>query len=105
MAERQEMNERPIPDAAKRDANSVEMLRVWIAEGRLHCSMKIGMYLEKMNIAEEKAWGVILADVTRHVAMALESGYSQSASESIQKVKENYLRELSAPSSDATGGF
>ena len=40
------LNERVIPEAALRDENSVEMLRVWIAEKKLHCSMKIGMYRE-----------------------------------------------------------
>jgi hypothetical protein len=47
------------------------MLRVWIAEKKLHCSMKVGMYRETMNIPEEKAWGKILADVARHFANAL----------------------------------
>jgi Domain of unknown function (DUF5076) len=99
------MNERPIPEAAKRDQNSVEMLRVWIAEAQLHCSMKIGMYREKMNIAEEKAWGIILADVTRHVATALESAYSGSRENSIRAIRECYFEELSRPTSAAEGEF
>jgi hypothetical protein len=37
------MNDRPIPSAALKDENSVEMLRVWIAEQKLHCSIKVGM--------------------------------------------------------------
>ena len=53
------MNERPIPEAALRDEDAVEMLRVWIAEKKLHCSMKVGMYRETTKIAEEKAWGTI----------------------------------------------
>ena len=50
------LNERPIPEAALRDKSAMEMLRVWIAEKKLHCSMKIGMYREGMNMSEEKAW-------------------------------------------------
>jgi hypothetical protein len=38
------MNERPIPEAALHDPNSVEMLRVRVAAGQLHCSLKVGMY-------------------------------------------------------------
>ncbi|WP_247688854.1 DUF5076 domain-containing protein [Ralstonia pseudosolanacearum] len=68
------------------------MLRVWIAEGKLHCSMKIGMYLETMNVPEERAWGGILADATRHIANALESGYSENRGVSIEKIKESYLK-------------
>ena len=99
------MNERPIPEAAVRDKDSVEMLRVWIAEQKLHCSMKIGMYRETMNVPEETAWGVILADVTRHVAMALENKYSVDKSEVIQKIRDKYLKELGDPTSDAKGEF
>ncbi|MBT1536562.1 DUF5076 domain-containing protein [Ralstonia solanacearum] len=99
------MSERPIPAAALRDEDAVEMLRVWIAEQKLHCSMKVGMYLETMNIPEEEAWGVILADVTRHLANALAAGYSTSRDVSIGKIKESYLKELAEPTSDAAGDF
>jgi hypothetical protein len=99
------MNERPIPEAALRDENAVEMLRVWIAEEKLHCSMKVGMYVETMNIPEEKAWGVILADITRHLVAALESGYSTNRSEALQKIRDSYLKELSTPTSGAAGKF
>jgi Domain of unknown function (DUF5076) len=99
------MNERPIPEAAMRDKNSVEMLRVWIAERGLHCSMKVGMYLERVPISEEKAWGILLADVTLHLASALEQGYSRNRFEVIQKVQLSYLEELSKPTSSVEGGF
>lgn len=99
------LNERPIPDAALRDADAVEMLRVWIAEQKLHCSMKVGMYQETLNIPEETAWGTILADIARHVANALESGYSTSAAESLQKIRDRFIKELGAPTSEARGGF
>lgn len=99
------LNQRPIPEAALRDADAVEMLRVWIAENRLHCSLKIGMYRETMNIPEEKAWGTILADIARHVANALKSAYSIDEKESLQMIRDNFLKELTSPTSEAKGGF
>ena len=99
------MNERPIPEAALRDKDAVEMLRVWIAEGQLHCSMKVGMYRESMNVPEERAWGMILADVARHLAMALEHGYEADKSEVIRKIRKSFLEELGDPTSEATGSF
>jgi Domain of unknown function (DUF5076) len=99
------LNQRPIPDAALRDPDAVEMLRVWIAEGKLHCSVKVGMYLETMNIAEETAWGTILADVARHIANALASGYSTDGAKSLQQIRDNLIKELGAPTSDAKGDF
>jgi hypothetical protein len=81
------------------------MLRVWIAEQQLHCSIKIGMYQETMKIPEGVAWGIILADVTRHVAAALATGYSIDESSVVRDIELSFLRELSAPTSDATGDF
>lgn len=99
------MNERPIPDAALEDENAVEMLRVWIAKKKLHSSIKVGMYQETMNIPEEKAWGTILADVARHVANALQAGYSTDANASLQKIRDSFIAELGEPTSDIEGGF
>jgi hypothetical protein len=99
------MNEMPIPDGALRDKNAVEMLRVWIAERQLQCSMKVGMYQESMSIPESRAWGTILADVTRHVATALESEYSSDRDKVIQEIRDYYLKELGSPTSDVSGEF
>jgi hypothetical protein len=99
------LNQRPIPEAALRDKDAVEMLRVWIAEGKLHCSIKVGMYLETMKIPEETAWGTILADVARHVANALQDGYGVDKETAFQKIRESFESETEAPSSPATGAF
>ena len=99
------MNERPIPEAAIRDKHSVEMLRVWIAERGLHCSMKVGMYFEKTHISEEKAWGVLLADITRHLASALEEGYSLRKLDVLNEIRQSYLEELHTPTSEVEGAF
>lgn len=99
------LNCRPIPEAALRDEDAVEMLRVWIAEDGLHCSMKIGMYRETMNVPEEKAWGTILADVARHVSNALESGYSGDAAESLKGIQAIFNKELDHPTSTVKGDF
>lgn len=99
------MNERPIPEAARRDGNAVEMARVWIAEGQLHCSMKVGMYEETTSTPEGSAWGTILADMARHVAMAMAAGYSADQDEVIEEIRAAFLDELNSPSSDAEGDF
>jgi len=33
-----------IPPAAVRDPDSFELLRAWVAEKGLHCSLKVGTY-------------------------------------------------------------
>lgn len=99
------LNERPIPEPALRDPDSVEMLRVWIAEKGLHCSLKIGMYRETMNVAEEKAWGKILADVARHIANALQTGYAVDPEEALQTIRDSFLAELQNSGAEARGGI
>ena len=100
-----ELNERSIPEAALRDKNSVEMLRVWIAEKKLHCSLKIGMYKEKFKVSEEDAWGVILADVARHISNALREGYDEDEKVIITKIINSFLKELGEPTSNVSGEF
>ncbi|WP_084217332.1 DUF5076 domain-containing protein [Xenophilus azovorans] len=105
MSDETNLNQRPIPEAALRDKDAVEMLRVWIAERGLHCSIKVGMYRETTRVPEEVAWGKILADVAKHVANALETGYSTRADESLKKIQANFIKELEASTSLAKGGF
>ena len=97
------LDERPIPEGALRDKDAVEMLRIWVAERQFYCAIKVGMYLETMNIPEGRAWGVILADVTRHVAMAMEAAHSSDRAQIIRDIRENYLKELGRPNSAAKG--
>lgn len=99
------LNERPIPEPALRDPDAVEMLRVWIAEQGLHCSLKIGMYRETMNVPEEKAWGKILADVTRHIAHALQTGYAVNPEATMQQIRDSFLAELQDPDAEIRGGI
>jgi hypothetical protein len=98
-------NQLPIPDAALRDSDAVEMLRVWIAERGLHCSLKAGMWREIGGAPEEKAWGMVLVDAARHIANALASGYGADAAQSLDLIKQSFLNELGAPTSDAKGDF
>ena len=100
-----ELNQRPIPEPALRDKDAVEVLRVWIAEEGLHCSLKIGMYEESTQVPEGRAWGKILADVARHIANALEQGYKHDAVQSLADIRDVFLTELEAPSTNAHGSF
>jgi len=81
------------------------MLRVWVAAGQLHCSLKVGMYRDGMGIDEEIAWGTILADAARHIARALQSGGDLNETDSLAKLVAKFNEEVSVPSSELKGGF
>ena len=98
------MKELLIPPAAERDAGSLEILRAWIAEKGLHCSLKIGIY-DGSGIAEEKAWGIILADAAKHVADALSSERGQDKDAVLWEIRVAFESELDKPTSEVHGAF
>ncbi|MGI4854538.1 MAG: DUF5076 domain-containing protein [Janthinobacterium lividum] len=53
-----------IPAAAMKDPRSLEILRVWVANGEQHVALSFGMW------EEASSWGVLLADLARHIAEA-----------------------------------
>jgi Domain of unknown function (DUF5076) len=99
------MNVRQVPEAALRDPDAVELARVWVAEEGLHCSLKIGMYHESTDVDERRAWGTILADMTRHIANALRDAYGLDTEKSIDLIRDAYIAELASPTSDTKGDF
>src|SRR3546814_13999948 len=72
------MKELVIPPPATRDLNSIEMIRTWIAEQGLHCTINVGLYRDNGEHDEATAWGIILADVVRHLANAVEERYGDN---------------------------
>lgn len=98
------MVERPIPDEVSKDPRATEILRVWIANRQMYVSMQIGMYKESGKVDEERAWGVLLADLVRHIANGLESGYGVNREEAQAKVRRALDTELDKPTSTVRGG-
>ncbi|WP_426266275.1 DUF5076 domain-containing protein [Sphingomonas sp. LHG3443-2] len=98
------MTELGIPPAATRDPRAFEMMRVWIAEHRLHCAMNIGVY-EAQGIAEERAWGIILADAAQHLADALSSEGLRERKDVLRDIRTHFQAELDDPTSRTCGSF
>ena len=55
-----------VPEPARTDAKSFELLRVWIAHQDQRVSLRVGVW------KEPEAWGMMLADLARHIAAAFE---------------------------------
>ena len=93
-----------IPVAAQRDDGAVQMVSAWIAENDLHCSLKVGMWQE-LGHNEPRAWGVLLADIVRHAANALQEEHGDPAVETSDLIVQALLREFDEPTSTAHGSF
>lgn len=93
-----------IPPAAQRDENSVQVLSAWIAERRLHCTLNIGFF-EAAGHTESKAWGILLADLVRHIGNAIAEERGTPADETVGAVIASMHSELDLPTSDGFGEF
>ena len=93
-----------IPSAAKRDSEAVQILSAWVAERGLHCALNIG-HFQAQGHSEANAWGILLADVIRHIADALQSESGISTESTVQTVVSALHTELDAPTSKVQGGF
>lgn len=99
-----EMDGLAIPPAAVRDQEAIELARVWVAERGLHCSIKVGMYAEGGVAREINAWGIILADLVQHLTDALSGEGFGSKAALLEALVDAFNEEISAPTSDRTGG-
>jgi hypothetical protein len=80
------------------------MLSAWIAERSLHCTLNIGMWQEAGR-NEAAAWGVLLADVVRHIGNAIQEERGSSAQATADAIVTALLCELESPTSKAIGKF
>ena len=89
-----------IPPAASRDHASFEVLRVWIAEKGQHVSIRSGAWEDPF------AWGIVLADLARHIALAhqlqhpSEEAYPEAF---VARLLEGFHAEIESPTDEAEG--
>ena len=98
-------NRKPLslPSAAETDDNAVEMARVWIAEGGLHCVLNVGNWHKSSETDERRAWGIMLADIARHISNALEEVTGFDRRESLRVVAESFQNEIRHATSEHEG--
>ena len=93
-------NHLDIPPAAARDKAAFEVLRVWVAEQGQHVSLRSGAWDDPF------AWGIVLADLARHIALAhqLQSGKKNiDPEEFIGRLLEGFQAEIENPTDEPEG--
>jgi len=87
-----------IPPAAQRDKASFEVLRVWIAEQGQHVSIQSGAWDDPF------AWGIVLADLARHIALAHQMQNSKVDPDAfIARLLDGFQAEIDNPTDEPEG--
>jgi len=83
-----------IPPAAM-EQGGVEVLRAVIVEGGLHVSLR-------RAFDDPEAWGMLIADVARHIARIYASEKKMSEDETISRIRTIFEAEMDAPTDPGT---
>ena len=87
-----------IPSVAQRDRASFEVMRVWIAEQGQHVSIRSGAWEDPF------AWGIVLADLARHIALAHElQGEAKDKDAFLERLLEGFRAEIDNPTDEPEG--
>jgi Domain of unknown function (DUF5076) len=86
-----------VPESAKTDAKSFELLRVWVAHHDQHISLRVGVW------EDPTAWGVMLADLARHIANAFEQTENRDPLEVLERIKAGFDSEIQSSSDPVHG--
>ena len=83
-----EKNQLAIPPSAAGDAKAFELIRAWVAQGDLHVSLQMGGW------DDPTAWGVVLADLVRHVGRFYQEQKRLNPDETIGRIRDAMDAEL-----------
>ncbi|MFI5001823.1 MAG: DUF5076 domain-containing protein [Reyranellales bacterium] len=86
-----------IPDPAQKDPKSLEVVRAWIADGGLHVSLRPDVW------SDVGTWGILLADLARHVANSFEQQKGLDRATTLKRIKALVDAELSSPTDEPSG--
>lgn len=86
-----------IPDAAKKDPQSFEVLRVWVANKGQHVSLRVAVW------SDPAAWGIMLADLAGHLANSYQQDAGLDRPKTLQRIKDAWDAEFSSPTDEPSG--
>jgi Domain of unknown function (DUF5076) len=92
-------NQLEIPRGVASDPKAFELVRAWVAQGDLHVSLQMGGW------DDPTAWGVVLADLVRHVARFYAEQKRLDPEQTIGRVRDAMDAELDGEDESPEGGL
>ena len=90
------IEELPVPTSAEDDHEGFEVLRVFYSNHGHHVSPNLERYRNK-GFSQAKGWGIILADVARHVSSEIAYQSDEDAYGVEVDLMEAFLKEFENP--------
>jgi hypothetical protein len=89
------------PPAAIDDAKSFEIARLWVANDAQHVVLRTDVW------PDPAAWGIVLADLARHVALAYQrtGDHDVDVEDVLERVLAGFQAELESPTDSPDGGI
>jgi hypothetical protein len=94
-----EPRELPVPDEASAASTAHELMRGWLIDNRLVCSLFPSAF------EDPAVWGVLLADVANHVANALAECEGADRATVLAAIRRAFEVEMRSPTDEHTGRF
>lgn len=85
------LSELPTPPNLSKDPDATELLRVWIINQEMECSLYPGAF------DDPKVWGVILADLARNVARGLEETEGTDFRKTLELIADAFQNDIANP--------
>jgi hypothetical protein len=89
----------PVPPAAETDPRAVELLRVWAAQGKQHVSLATNLWNDPAT------WGIMLVDLTKHVASAYQQTTGKDFVGVLKRIREGFDAEWDTATDEPTGAL
>jgi hypothetical protein len=87
----------PVPPAAEADARAIELVRVWAAHGKQHVSLATNIW------KDPAAWGVMLVDLAKHIAIAYQKNEENGYLSVLNRIREGFDAEWGTATDEPSG--
>ncbi|MBX3442556.1 MAG: DUF5076 domain-containing protein [Planctomyces sp.] len=93
------MHQLPIPDSAAADQDARQVLSIWSTNEGTQVALDPWIY------DDPGCWGLLLADLVKHVARAYEASTGADSIRVVARVRELFDAEWEHPTDTPTGGL